>query len=38
MFALSPNPVDWVLAVVFGIPCLIAAVSYIAVWVEERGR
>lgn len=38
MIALSPNPVDWALAVVLGIPCLIAAVAYIAVWAEERAK
>lgn len=38
MLALSSNPVDWVLAVLFGIPCLVAAIAYLVVWAEERGR
>lgn len=36
MIALTTNPVDWVLAILFGIPCLIVAVCYLAIWAEER--
>lgn len=35
MFAITTNPVDVALAVVISIPCLIAAVSYLAVWSSE---
>jgi hypothetical protein len=35
---MSPNWIDWVLAVVFGIPVLVVAVCYIAIWAEEAGR
>ena len=36
MIALTTNPVDWLLAILLGIPCLVAAMAYIAVWAEER--
>ena len=36
MIALTTNPVDWALAVLFGIPCLIVAICYLAIWAEER--
>lgn len=32
---MSPNLVDWALAIIIGIPLLIAAVSYLAVWASE---
>lgn len=32
MLAITSNPVDIALAVVLGVPCLIAAVSYLATW------
>jgi len=38
MTALTTNPVDWALAVICGIPLLIAAVAYIVVWAEDRSE
>lgn len=35
MIALSPNPVDWVLAALIAVPLLIAAVAYLATWASE---
>lgn len=35
---MSPNPVDWVLAVLFGIPLLVVSVCWLVVWAEERDR
>ena len=36
MIALTTNPVDIALAILFGIPCLIVAVCWLAIWAEER--
>lgn len=38
MTALTTNPVDWALAVICGIPLLMAAVAYIVVWAEDRSE
>lgn len=38
MIAVTTNPVDWVLAVLCGIPLLTAAVAYVVVWAEDRSE
>lgn len=38
MTAITTNPVDWALAILCGIPLLMAAVAYIAVWAEDRSE
>lgn len=38
IYGLSPNVVDWALAVICGIPLLMAAVAYIVVWAEDRSE
>lgn len=37
MYALTGNAVDLLLAAVIVIPCLVAAMAYVAVWFEDRG-
>jgi hypothetical protein len=36
MTAITTNPVDWLLAALLGIPCLVAAVAYVGWWVQDR--
>jgi uncharacterized membrane protein HdeD (DUF308 family) len=36
MIALSPNVVDWIIAILLGIPLLVVAVCWLVVYADER--